>query len=211
MTQIAPARATKTRPPMETRYRVIFADAAGERHDVVVPYLPDDPKDRTMLGNALGIASQAAKALASRTVDYDAFGNDSRYLDALDRVADAYVLVGLHKDGECQRYTVDALYADGSGPWTDTVEGVDQEDAEFQGRWQLNLNAEHDPKDLEDFLGMLEEHTVHSVDPTPVTLDELANTVIALVRANKAGQDLAGTIATLAGMVTQLGYHIDQA
>ena len=211
MTQTSPVTAAARTMPPPRLYCVVLKDAFGEEHAIGIDHVPDNPRTHTMLENALDIVGEAAKALAARSVSLEAFGNDSAYLDALDRLADRYEVVSVQKAGQTQRYTVDALYSDASGPWTETVEGVDVEDAEFQARWRMSLNANEMPSDRAEFLDSLDGHTIHACDPTPVTQDEFTAEVIALVRANRQGADLAGHLATLETMLGQLGYRLDHA
>lgn len=211
MTQTSSATAAARTMPPARSYRVVLKDADGEEHAIEIAHLADNPRDTTMLGNALDIAGDAAKALAARSLSLEAFGNDSAYLDALDRLADRFEVVGIHKVGPAQRFTVDASYSDVSGPWTDTVEGVDVEDAEFQARWQMSLNANELPSERQAFLESLDGHTIHACDPTPVTQEEFATEVVALLRAHRSGASLADHLASLETMVGHLGYRLDHA
>lgn len=195
-------------------YRVTLIDEDEQTHtvDIVSAHLMSDKK--TMSSMAMEIITEARKNLASGVVIFEAFSGDSDYMDALDRKAETYRVEGLTKIGKTERYEVDGLYGS-EGPWTDLVDGVDQEDAEFQGRWQMTLNEnESKPLSIEDQLDSMEDHTIHHVTPVPVTEQELVQEVILAVKDHRSGVTgpaLAARMATLAEMITSMGYHINDA
>ncbi|NTF17218.1 hypothetical protein G6L37_02080 [Agrobacterium rubi] len=90
--------------------------------------------------NLQEIRKAAAKAVASRSVDYDSFGSDSEYLDRLDRVADTMYLADACVPGVVTRtYTMEGLYSEGS-PWSDDEVACCFSEAEFRALWTMSVN-----------------------------------------------------------------------
>lgn len=203
---------------IEQAYEVRLIDHEADEQTITLDFLPDNPGDTSMIGNAVAIADEAGKALAARYIDFSAIGGDSAYLDALDNLRERFALVSIRKVGTGARFTVDGVYGDQTGPWTDYVVAVDEEDAEFQGRWEMTLNASGrdgakgvaaDWRD--DFLASLEDHTIHSVSANPISRDDLAAEVAALIRDHRAGVDIAARIGALDALVSQIGYRTVEA
>jgi hypothetical protein len=213
-----PALQTSPTPPRAViahqAYAVSFLDHQDAAQTITLDFLPDDPSDVSMIGNAAAIADDAGKALAARYIDLSAMGGDSAYLDALDNLRARFALLSICKVGGEARYTVDGIYGDQTGPWTEDILAVDEEDAEFQGRWQMTLNAcgldgekglDADRRD--DFLASLEDHTIHHVTANPIDRDDLASEIASLIREYRAGTDIAERIRVLDGMLAQIGHR----
>lgn len=184
-------------------YTVVLKDDEDTTHRVTVTG-ESVSEQGDMRALAVEIARMGRKNLASRGLDYDSYRSDSQYADDLDRIASGYVLVELLKDGERTSFTVDAYYGDRSGPWTESLDAVDADEAEFQAAWRMNLNCAQTPTDP-DFLESLADHTIHHAAPTPVSTEELAEAVGGLIARYRQGGTIDPEIAQLAAMIGKLG------
>lgn len=98
--------------------------------------LPDFFRD-----NLADIRSQAAKAVASRSVDYDSFGSDSAYLDRIDQVAETLYLSDVCIPNAVVRaYDMEGIYPGEGGMWGDVEHGACQGEAEFRALWTMSVN-----------------------------------------------------------------------
>lgn len=98
--------------------------------------------------NLREIREDAAKAVASRFVDYDSFGSDSAYLDRLDRVADTFYLTDVSVPGVVTRaYTMEGIYPGDGGIWSDDEVGSCISEAEFRALWTMSINDGFNLKD----------------------------------------------------------------
>ncbi len=105
--------------------------------------LPDFFKDN--LGD---FRTWAAKAVASRFVDYDSFGSDSAYLDRLDEVGQTLYLSDVSIPNAAVRaYDIEGIYPGEGGIWGGVEYGACQGEAEFRGLWTMSVN---DGYDLDD-------------------------------------------------------------
>lgn len=105
--------------------------------------LPDFFKDN--LGD---FRTWAAKAVASRSVDYDSFGSDSAYLDRLDAIGETLYLSDVSIPNAAVRaYDIEGIYPGEGGIWGDVEYGACQGEAEFRGLWTMSVN---DGYDLDD-------------------------------------------------------------
>ncbi len=195
---------TKTTPP---DFIVVLKDDDGTAHPITVT-VESLGEDGSMREIASEIVRMARKNLASRSIDYDRYRSDSQYADDLDRLADTYVLVEMHKEGPKTTYAVDATYSDNTGPWGDDVQAVDEDEAEFQAAWQMNLNAALMPSS-ESFLDNLTGHDIHSVEPAKIRIDDLAREVAELITRYRRSEPITAEINTLAGMIARLGFTPD--
>lgn len=116
-------------------------------HEVVID---TDEYDQTNVldfftENMEDIRKDAAKAVASRFVDYDSFGSDSDYLDRLDRVADTYYLKDMRVPGaETFSYDVEGIYAphdDATELWKGVESASCVSEARFRGLWTMAINS----------------------------------------------------------------------
>jgi hypothetical protein len=195
-----------TTPTAATGFLVILADRAGTQHPVNVDAAAV-LEDGSMICLSRIIAAEARKNLASRTIEYESYNSDSQYMDDLDRKAESYTLVSIGKNGVKKTFEVDGLYSDQSGPWTDDVQAVDEDEAHFQGAWQMSLNAGEDPAHEGDFLDGLDDHTIHHAALRPIRTEDLATAVLGLIDAHRSGHGIEAEIAGLADMVARLGYR----
>lgn len=91
--------------------------------------------------NLREIRADAAKAVASRFVDYDSFGSDSAYLDRLDEVADTMYLADVRVPGVVTRaYTMEGIYPGDGGIWSDDEVACCVSEAEFRALWTMSIN-----------------------------------------------------------------------
>ena len=121
------------------------------------------------------IAEAARRNLASRFVDYESFGSDSAYADRLDVVGAEFmpVMFTLETDQPRKRFSVLGQYSsDEQGTWSDHVEAVDREEAEFIARQIMADNERTNRADDTDFSTTLEEIDILECDEEPVTKDE---------------------------------------
>lgn len=98
------------------------------------------------------IRKDAAKAVASRFVDYYSFGSDSDYLDRLDRIADTYYLKDMRVPGaETFSYDVEGIYAphdDAPELWKGVESASCVSEARFRGLWTMAINSGYSLEDL---------------------------------------------------------------
>jgi hypothetical protein len=119
-----------TRKELGEHEVVIDIDEYGARD------LPDFFKDN--LGD---IRTWAAKAVASRFVDYDSFGSDSAYLDRLDQVGELLYLSDVSvPNAEVRPYDIEGIYPDDGGIWADMEHGSCLGEAQFRGLWTMSVN-----------------------------------------------------------------------
>lgn len=119
-----------TREKIAEHVTVIETDEYGPND------LPEFFKD-----NLADIRSQAAKAIASRSVDYDSFGSDSAYLDRIDQVAETLYLSDVSIPNALTRaYDMEGIYPGDGGLWGDVEHGACQGEAEFRALWTMSVN-----------------------------------------------------------------------
>ncbi|MNU39062.1 hypothetical protein D3C71_277490 [compost metagenome] len=119
-----------TREKIAEHVTVIETDEYGPND------LPEFFKD-----NLADIRSQAAKAVASRSVDYDSFGSDSAYLDRIDQVAETLYLSDVSIPNALTRaYDMEGIYPGDGGLWGDVEHGACQGEAEFRALWTMSVN-----------------------------------------------------------------------
>lgn len=160
----------------------------NEEHTTIVEIPGRVSSVDKMIENAPEILRMARKNVASRFVHYEAFSNDSTYLDTLDKIADGLLVIHMGKDGDVQRFLVEGSYSNypEGGVWGDWVTAVDHEDALFQAKWQMADNEDEDPnEDFDSFLATMDEINVFDCAPDPVTKDELSDRLRDLVIAAK--------------------------
>lgn len=150
----------------------------------------------TMLDAAADIALDARKKYAATMVDYDSFGSDSAYLDRIDAIADRLTIVSLAKAGEMTPFLVEGFYSDEQA-WSDRIDAVDAEDAEFSARWIMAANEGARPQDFESFLDAMLDQKVVSLRPDPVSFDELVEMVRSHVSTHPNALDFASSRETL--------------
>ena len=91
--------------------------------------------------NLREIREDAARAVASRFVDYESFGSDSAYLDRLDQVSDTMYLADVRVPGAVTRaYTMEGVYPGEGGIWSDDEVACCISEAEFRARWTMSIN-----------------------------------------------------------------------
>lgn len=99
------------------------------------------------------------------------------------QIIDRLKIDNFGKGGEKTFFLVDGLYSD-KARWSDRIEAVDEEDAEFGARWIMSINEGVFPEgDLAGFIENLAEQEIFSCTPDPVAFDELVDMVRAHVAA----------------------------
>jgi hypothetical protein len=105
--------------------------------------LPEFFKD-----NLVDFRTWAAKAVASRSVDYDSFGSDSAYLDRLDQIGENLYLADVSVPNAVVRsYDIEGIYPQDGGIWGDVEYGSCLGEAEFRGLWTMSANSGYDLDD----------------------------------------------------------------
>lgn len=197
---------------MEIQLNVVLeTPLGGERHTLNVSI--DDRRGNGILeaitsaalyarGRILEVVNQAARDLAASNLDFEAVAGaqgDSAYLDALDKMADSYIIVEISKvPNEAmprRRYRVDGIYSDypEGGTWSDHVEAIDEDDAEFAARFQMALNEQSSSNTaptvggVQKFLSLMADQNITCIELEPLTIDE----AIALIRGlQNAGREM---------------------
>jgi hypothetical protein len=134
----------------------------------------------------------ARKNVASRQVNYEAFGSDSDYANLLDKLGAQIEIVSvkeaLPEGGKPMRIVFDAQYSDGS-PYNQDAWGANLEDATFQGAWDMAVLNNHtgEPEEIEDLLDFMESIEVLINSPKPVNEEDMAELLADLVLASASG------------------------
>ncbi|MPR06313.1 hypothetical protein [Microvirga tunisiensis] len=191
-------------------YRVQVRDADQQVHDETVEV--ESEECNSMLDDALEAGQAACKSVAASQTDFDAFDNDSAYLETIDRRAGACIVENISKVGTPVRFSVYGLYSNDGGAWSDCVFGVDHEDAMFDAKWQMaeNQGSSVERDGLEDFLDTMEGIEITDCIPEPVTKDELADAAKDVVLAFDAKQPVTEAVGRLRDMLKQLGVELER-
>lgn len=142
-----------------------------------------------MLNIAEEIGADGRKAAAAREHDLEAIGNDSDYLDAIDRTADQVEILSIRRAGETKRFNVDAQYEDDQ-PWNSPVMAVDESDAEWVAAWEMAIGSENHaktPADFDNMLATMADYQMFWAAHEPVTKDELVALLAKLYAAVDTG------------------------
>jgi hypothetical protein len=111
-------------------------------------YGPDDLPEY-FIENLEEFRSTAAKAVASRFVDYDSFGSDSAYLDRIDEIASTLYLSDVSVPNAVRRaYDIEGIYCGDGGIWGDVEYGSCLGEAKFAGLWTMSTNSGYDLHEL---------------------------------------------------------------
>jgi len=151
------------------------------------------------------IVTQARKNVASRHVDYESFGNDSAYADRLDVVGDEFSIEDIEVISEAPRlrYHIYGHYSsDDGGTWSDHVYARCDDEADFQGRFQMACNEGQKPGNAHDFLLTMEESEIYDCYPEPITKDEAIGLVTKIAELQLPDQ--MDQLIELAGSARQM-------
>lgn len=135
------------------------------------------------------VISEARKLAAASHFDLEDFGNDSAYLDAVDRLADRLTITSIRRAGPQRRYIVDAQYDDGQ-PFTNDVLATDESDAEWQAAWLMAIGTSHKctPTGCDDMLETIGDYRMLSTVYEPVPPEDVKSALAALYGAVENGR-----------------------
>jgi hypothetical protein len=123
-----------------TRERIAEHQTVIEVDEYGPSDLPEFFKD-----NLVEFRREAAKAVASRSVDYDSFVSDSAYLNRLDEIGENLYLADVSVPNAVVRaYDIEGIYPGDGGIWGDVEYGACQGEAEFRGLWTMSGNDGYD-------------------------------------------------------------------
>ncbi len=172
----------------------------------------------------------AHKNVASRFVDYDAIGNDSRYLDEMDRHCEEQVIVALQLGDATDkrvRWSAEAHHSEDieEGTWLDAVMAASDDEADLIMRFEMAKGLDVPGKDkgvgfdednfqktsIESFVGTMAEVEPISVFKEPVSLEDFRAKVAIMVRAAHAdGIDIDG-LADVTDLLREFGDDVEPA
>lgn len=154
---------------------------------------------RNRLAAMPDVVREARKNIASRFVEFEAYSNDSAYLDALDKVADGVEIVSIKEKmpegGELMRIYFEAEY-DSGGVFGEDAWGVNKEDAVFQGAWSMAVQNGSDGKgeNVQDLLDEMDVEVLMEY-AKPVTEEELIALLGKLTKAAATGEGVDEIVA----------------
>jgi hypothetical protein len=161
------------------------------------------------------IVTAAQKNAASRYVDFESFGNDSKYLDRLEEVGAEFEMVDalVESDQPNKRWAVYGHYSNNDGgTWNDHVEAPTYEIAAFYARKTMAYN-EYEGRtgvDQTDFQITMDEIQIFDCYEEPVTKDEAIGELKAAYAAmqnfvDKCDRGEAKSVRTYAAFKALLG------
>lgn len=132
------------------------------------------------------IAAAAQKNAASRYVNFESFGNDSKYLDRLEEVGAEFEMVDalVDSDQPDKRWAVFAHYSSSDGgTWNEHVMAPTYEIAAFYARKTMAYNECGGKIDLMDFQITMDEIQIFDCYEEPVTKTEAIEELKAAYKA----------------------------
>lgn len=145
------------------------------RHGEAVTELDVDFGADDLVSKYEDIVAQARKNVASRHVDYESFGNDSAYADRLDVVGDEFSIEDIEviSDAPRVRYHIYGHYsADDGGTWSDHVYARCDDEADFQGRFEMATLEGLSPGDVDSFQSTMEDIEIYDCWKEPISKQE---------------------------------------
>jgi hypothetical protein len=171
---------------IESAPRVFIVELEHPRLGITRVGVDPDTLDGTigsLLDVSLALLTKAATTAASRTIENSSFDSHEEHKAAIEKRASTFHIIGIKHSADALRWHVSGRTRDGH-LFEVYVQAIDQDEAEFQARWQVSSKGAKAALRLEDlpaFLGGLYTVTIDSAEPKPVDIQELASGILNLV------------------------------